>query len=224
MIPDVPSREQLEQAGIKILVGVPLGESVCDAAFVGFWEIAKRGYPLIDRLRGRTDINRNVFASALLKSDYTHLCMLDTDHIHQPDVIERLARWAMQCRDRWVIGGLNFKRGEPYSPLVYTQADSGDLIPPLNWEPGLSEVAAIGTGCILVAREAFERLQRPFFAYDYTHAESDLYSSEDLYFSAICREAHIKICCDTTVTSPHLITQGVSEAAFRGWLARHRKE
>lgn len=218
-MPAVPSKQQLERAGIKILVGIPLERNVSDMAFLHFWQIAKQGYPLIERLYGRTDANRNTFARALLESSFTHLAMMDVDHAHQPDTIERMARWVMDDPDKLVVGGLHFRRGEPYDPCVFVMGDDGELHAPAKWEAGLLEVDAIGHGTLLISRKVFERLEQPYWAYSYAHVDKHIYPSEDMYFSWKCRENGIKLWADTTLTSPHLITGVVDESVFRAWLA-----
>lgn len=218
-IPSVPPRATLDRAGIRIAVGIPLERNCSDMAFVNFWNIARRGWPLIERLYGRTDVNRNTFAKALLQSKATHLVMLDLDHAHPPDIVERLARWVLQDRTRQVVGGLNFRRGEPYDPCAFIMGEDGELHAPADWPQGLIEVDAIGHGALLVSREVFERLEPPYWAYSYAHVDREIYPSEDMYFSWLCKEAGIKLWCDTMTTSPHLITGVIDESVFRSWLA-----
>ncbi len=218
-LPAIPTRAQLEAAGIKICIGIPMERNVTDTAFPHFWNIARRGWPLIDHLYGRTDVNRNRMAEVLLQSDYTHVMMLDLDHIHSHDIVERHARWVLQDPERLIVSGLHFRRGEPYEPCAFVFAPDGDLHAPVEWPAGLVRVDATGHGSILISRKVFEQLEKPYWAYSYAHAKKGTYPSEDMYFSWICREAGIKMWCDTTITSPHLITGLVDESVFRQWMA-----
>jgi hypothetical protein len=220
-LPPIPTRAQLEQAGIRIAVGIPMERNVQDAAFLGFWQIARRGWPLVDHLYGRTDANRNKIASALVRSDFTHVFMLDLDHIHAPDIVEHHARWVLDDPDKLVVGGLHFRRGEPFEPCAFVYGPDGDLHAPADWEPGLYKVGAIGHGSILISRKVFEQLPKPWWAYTYQFASDDSYPSEDMFFCSRCRQAGIDLWCDTTITSPHLITNTVDESTFRTWLAEH---
>lgn len=220
-VPPIPTRAALEAAGIKIAVGIPMERSVQDAAFVHFWNVARRGWPLIDHLYGRTDVNRNKMARLLLETDFTHLFMMDLDHLHPADIVERHARWVLEDPTRLVVGGLHFRRGEPFEPCAFVFGPDNALHAPVEWEPGLAPVHALGHGTILIHRSVFERLGQPWWAYDYGSAEEGVYPSEDMYFSYLCREAGITLWCDTTTTSPHLITSVVDEGTFRGWLADH---
>jgi hypothetical protein len=194
--------------------------NVIDHAFLAFWEIARRGWPLMHRLYGRTDVNRNAFAAELLRSNFTHLVMLDSDHIHPVDVVEKMVRWVWQDPTRLVIGGLHFRRGEPFEPCAFIYGSDGQLHAPAEWQPGLIQVDAIGHGTLCVHRAVFERMPAPWWAYDYSRAP-EVYPSEDLWFCRLCREHGITMWCDTTLTSPHIINNIVDAETFQRWIADH---
>jgi hypothetical protein len=217
----LPTRADLETAGIRIAVGVPLERTLPSLVFHSFWAIARRGWPLLEGGYGRIDVNRNRFARQLLNSDYTHLLMLDLDHLHPPDVVERLGRWMLEDPDRLVVSGLYFRRGEPFDPLAFVFGPEGGLHPLVEWPHGCIEVHAFGNGMLLVHRSVFERLEPPWWAYDYGRAHDDVYPTEDMYFCYLCREAGIKLWVDTTTTSSHIIENLVAEATWRAWLADH---
>jgi hypothetical protein len=211
----------LYTAGIRVVVAIPMERTVSDHAFNAFWEIARKGWPAFHRPYGRTDIHRNVFAQMLLNSEFTHLVMLDADHIHPPDVVERLVRWIWLDPDKLVIGGLHFRRGEPFEPCAFIFGSDGHLHAPAEWEPGLIKVDAIGHGTLLVSRKVFERIPGPWWCYDYSRYGEGIFPSEDMWFSRLCREHGIDMWCDTTLTSPHLITNVVDADTFRRYVADH---
>lgn len=222
-VPAVPSRADLEKAGIKIILGIPMERQVPATAFLNFWKIAQQGWPILPHPYGRVDVQRNIMANALLKhpQKFTHICMLDLDHIHPLNVVQRLARWVLKDPEKLVVGGLNFRRGEPFDPCVFLPAPDGELRPPLQWQEGIGEVAAIGHGAILISKKVFENVPGPWWAYVYQYFEKELFPSEDIYFSTLCNRAGIKIWCDTTTVSPHLIENTVQEDTFRAWIATH---
>ena len=94
--PLIPGRAELEQAGIRVAVAVPVERTLVSDTLACWWEIAGRGWPLLKLGYNRTDVNRNEAARQFLASSYTHLCMLDSDHLHPPDVVEQLARWVLE--------------------------------------------------------------------------------------------------------------------------------
>lgn len=202
---------------MKILIGVPLGEHIAELAFLSLWQVAQRGYPLIDAGRARTDVHRNEFAEALLATDYTHLCYLDADHVHPPDVVERLARWAKEDEQRFrVVAGLNFRRGAPFDPLAFMKGKDGMYHAVAEWPDGLFRVDVAGPGAMLVHRSVFEEIPWPWWAYEYTDGK---HPTEDIYFCKKCGEHGIDIWVDGTLTSPHLITDAVNGDRFKAWVA-----
>ena len=209
---------------IHPLVGVPLERQVSCEAFTHFWEIARRGWPLIHRPYARTDVNRNEFGRFMLDNpEFTHLVMLDLDHRHPYNIVEQLLRWADVDSERYqVVGGLNFRRSAPYNPCAFQRGPDGFLHFPIEWQKeSIVRVDAIGHGSLMVAREVFERIPPPWWKYEYSEwsdGENELYPSKDVYFCRLLNEHGINIWCDTTVTSPHLTTSQIDETVFRACL------
>lgn len=220
-IPPTSTKKELEKAGIKIALAIPMERNVPDSAFLHFYAIAQKGWPLFARLYGRTDFNRNEFAKTLLESDYTHLIMLDLDHLHAPNIIEQHARWLIDHPERLVIGGIHFRRGEPFDPCVFLRGEDKKLYAPADWPKGLMQVDAIGHGSILISRKVFEQIQPPWWIYDYSNVANWIFPSEDLYFCHLLNQAGIDIWCDTTITSPHIIQSSIDESAFRLFIEDH---
>ncbi len=204
---------------LKILVAPMMERVITEAAFWGFMAVAQRNYPLRAVPVQRVDMARNEAAAACLRGDYTHLCMLDADHVHPGDVVERLARWMIKDPAALIVGGLNFKRAAPFEPCAFAKDPEGNRCIVADWTPGLLEVEVVGTGCILIAREVFERISKPWFHYVYK--EDGFSPSEDVTFCLKCQEAGIKVYCDTTTCSPHIAQIGISESHYRQYLQAH---
>jgi hypothetical protein len=224
-LPQVPTRKQLERRGIKIAIGIPMERTFSSSAFFHFWQVAAKGWPITPFVYGRTDLNRNKMAWWLKHEakDYTHIAMLDADHLHPGDIVERLARWVLQDRSRLVVGGVNFRRTQPFDPCIFRWDEQGFMEVITDWEPGLIEVDAIGHGCILFSREVFEQVEPPWWAYGYNFAEQNQYPSEDMYFCQLMRQSGIKMWADTTTSSPHLTEAVIQEHNFRAIYARYPK-
>lgn len=199
---------------------IPHGDDV----FYDFWAIAQQGLPIMTIPYGRTDYVRNRAALSLLGSEYTHVLMLDQDHKHPWDIVQKLSRWVLADPKKWVVSGLNFRRGVPYDPCVYLNGPDGQLYPPVEWEKGLVKVDAVGTGSVLIAREVFEQLEPPWFFNDYSRIMEDRWPGEDIGFSRKCAAAGIEMWCDTTVTSPHMIDAYIDETSYRQFIADHTIE
>ena len=97
----------------------------------------------------------------------------------------------------------------------------GRLHAPVDWPAGLLQVHALGHGSLLISRKFFERVPLPWWAYTYESVEENIFPSEDMWFSHICRQNGVKLWVDTTVTSPHLIANLVDEDTFRRYIAEN---
>jgi hypothetical protein len=80
----------------------------------------------------RTDLARNKLALELLKSPFTHLIMLDIDHKHPPDIVQKLSRWFLLRPEVQIVGGLNFRRSYPHDPCCHLIGKDGTFTPRRN--------------------------------------------------------------------------------------------
>lgn len=148
----------------------------------------------------------NQAVEVFMDSDFTHFINLDIDHIHPENVAYQLAWSAATNPDKLVIGGLNFQRPEPHLPCAWVDQD-GEIVRLEDWDDGIIEVETIGFGCVIIAREVFERVNPPWFMYDYsnmTAGDDYQYPGSDMYFCDKARFAGIRLWCNTDITSPHI--------------------
>ena len=209
---------------IRVLIGIPMERTIGQLSYFGFVRILTQGWPLAQLEYTRNDIARCKFGEFLMNSKYTHLLMLDSDHIHPEHIVPRLARWFRAYPEEVrVVGGLNFRRGAPYDPCAFVDPGDGAFRRMAQWSPGAIEVDALGSGSIMIHRSVFEQLphvsKNPWFGYDYTNVED--WPGTDMWFSRRCREAGIALWCDTTTTSPHVGDRLIDEATYRVWLQEH---
>jgi len=154
----------------------------------------------------------NQATEGFLRTDCTHLLFLESDMNHPNDTIPRLLK-----HDLPVVGGIQTFKVPPFVPMIYryrredepasgTRDDNGPYVPIGKWDRGkLIEVDGIATGCLLVRRDVFEKVKRPWF----TFAEG----TQDLYFCRGIHDAGFKIYCDTSIECGHIgsVTVGVSD-------------
>lgn len=199
------------------VLGIPLERTLAhaDKVLYNLFAIVSQGVPLIRMNYGRTDYTRNKMALQLLASDFTHLIMLDIDHVHPVNIISTLMSHFIAYPDLLIVGGLNYRRGAPYDPCAFIKSDSGEYHPIADWEQGLIRVDALGTGCIAIAREVFEQIEPPWFYNDYSKIMDDVWPGEDMGFARLCEEHGIKQFVDTNLTSPHLIDSLVDGDTFK---------
>ena len=111
-----------------------------------------------------------------------------------------------------IISGLYFGRGLPNNPIMKKiQKDEygkDRLLPLVDYPEGIVEVDMLGAGCLLIHKDVFKKLKKPFFfspSIDFT---------EDAYF---CKEAQaigFKLYVDTTIKCLHDTQVAISEADF----------
>jgi hypothetical protein len=206
-----------------LLLERSIGEIGVQAALDVAVHAGRLGYHRLTIPYCRTDIARNELVKGFLKNatdPRDTLVMLDNDHIHPHDVIERLV-----AHDKPVVGALAFRRGEPYFPCAFVRDENGALRIMQEYPKGLLEVALTGTGAIAIQRQVFDALDEagyrwPYFRYIYKAGDPVL-PSEDIYFGECCESAGISHWLDTTLISPHITSALVDEDSWKIWNEDH---
>jgi hypothetical protein len=208
----------------RIGLAIPIERAISHAGlvFYNFLYIASQGPVFIECPYGRQDVVRNQIAIQLLNTNLTHVLMLDVDHKHPTDIIQKFAKWAIINPNALVISGMNFRRGEPYDPVMGELTVPGIRRPILTeWEPGLQEMGEIGAASLFIHRSVFERIEPPWFFNTYEGMWSNSLPGEDIGFSHKCADAGIQVYVDTDITSPHCTDTLVTERTFRAFIEAH---
>lgn len=196
-------------------------KSVGEYAFMACLALASRagnmGYSYMVSNCQRTDVARNKLCAAFRKYA-AHpddiLIMLDCDHTHPHDIIERLANHDSK---RGVVGALAFRRGEPYFPCFFLRAEDGTIRQPLQFTGGLMKCTIVGTGAIAIRRWVLDEIAEagygaPFlYEYNETMFETGDFQSEDVSFGYICEKLGIAHWCDTGLITGHLTTSVIDD-------------
>lgn len=146
-----------------------------------------------------------------LKSDCTHLFMVDSDTIPPKDAIDRLL--ALKCP---VATGLTpmvrFDKEARNKDIrmnystVYNAAeiDKNGTTRNLRADTGIREVWGAGGSCLLISREVAEKTPRPLFrnVYEDDNGKQE-FMSEDVYFITKARQAGFKSYADTGLICWH---------------------
>jgi len=210
----------------RVVVFIPLERtmSYVDSVLPQFMRIAQRGADFIWGEYSPVAIGRNKAGIQLLGTYFTHILMLDIDHIHPVDIVERLAKWVVAYPEIKIVGGLNYGRRPPYDPCIAIKKENKWLIP-TAWEHGkLLKVDMLGTGSILIDKRVFEDITPPWFENDFSMWETGYYAGEDTVFSRKCAEAGIEMFCDPDVCSPHIDYHTVTEDTWRSYFAGSKNE
>jgi len=200
-----------------------------DLAFNALLSVGVRagqmGYIRLDIPYTRTDDARNKLSKVFYetaKNPRDTLVMLDVDHEHPHNLLERLA-----ARDVGVVGALAFRRSKPYDPCFFLRAKEGMLVQPDDWDKARADIergTVVGTGAIAIQRWVFEKLtdagyKWPWFRFTYSE-DHDIQPGEDVYFGITCEQIGVPHYCDFTLETPHQTLTMVTEETFRA----HRLE
>lgn len=200
-----------------------LMEDAVDAVEAVCTEAGRKGYVRLSLAYMRTDITRNMLSSFFAKearSPDDYLVMLDYDHKHPHNIIERLVSHNVP-----VVSCLAFRRGPPHYPCVWFYDTDGLFKHPKTWEQKLYRVAVVGSGAIAIKRRVFDELatkgiKSRWFQYTYP-PDSDIDPSEEIHFNNLCRNHGIPLYCDFATQSPHLKVGYIQEHAWQEWLRLH---
>lgn len=215
----------------RVFWSVLMERSIEEHAFLAFLGIAARcaenGCNQIVRGYQRVDVARNAIVKAFrenAKEPDDTLVMLDADHIHPADVVQRLV-----AHDVDVVGALAFMRGAPFTPCWFIRDELG-FHPGHSWGDyrGLLSCDAVGTGAIAIKRRVFDVLDREgfgpyFFQATYLDpAPADMNSpSEDMWFATTCYQVGVKHHVDLGLCTPHLIMGAVDQQYFEMYMHEH---
>lgn len=152
-----------------LVVGVP----ACGRLTTVRWGInlASQQYPMsmaidyaspVDTEGKEVGLVRNAIASYALNANAKYIWMVDDDVLPPQFAVQRLLH-AMQNRPEvMACGGIYYSKQDVPAPVVFADDGTG---PFYNWKPGeVFEVPGfIGTGCLLIRTEVFQRLETPWF-------------------------------------------------------------
>jgi len=158
---------------------------------------------------------RNSLVEQAQMTGAKYLLMLDTDQVYPVDTLTKLLSHkvdvcGVRVHRRWMPFDPIFLRGEigKYESVSEEEAYSGDLI----------EIDATGTGCLLFDMKVFDKIEKPWFAFDQVDGKP---IGEDIYFCSKARKAGLRIFVDTSIEVGHLTTVEVNR--FLHQVCKHIK-
>ena len=152
---------------------------------------------------------------------YDYLLWVDDDTMVPETVVEQLL--APQAQ---IVSGLYFMRKQPYLPVAYRKTDDPNA-PDRFWnltsypKNKVIEVDAVGMGCCLVAREVYDAVSKPWFAWQTIDAKPDEYDhralGEDMYFCRRAQQNGYKIMLNTGCVCQHIGEYFYDETLFENY-------
>lgn len=219
---DVSGEPNVMPDGLRPVLFSPL--PWLPAAAESLLAIAQRRFDWVQLPQAPTPQARDLAAWYLLDHPrYTHIIMLDGDQVHPSDIVHKLLRHMVNDPTKQIVGGLSFRRGQPYDPLAWRENAEG-MLEAVTAETGLHQVDQVATGCIAIAREVFEAIEPTWFGYTYNEVWKRVYTSDDFAFCRRAKAAGIGIWCDVETTSPHIRTELVDRAYFERYIEAHQDQ
>lgn len=147
------------------------------------------------------DYNINDGVKFAKRFEFSHLFILDDDVILPPNTVIDLLK-----HDLDIVSVNMVTRVPPFQPYMYTEGHTeearknGLVIPDvLGDKKGIVEVAACGTGGMLIKVSVFDKLYEPYFSH------TDTLKTYDLAFCHKARQAGFKIHVDMNSPAGHLV-------------------
>lgn len=172
--------------------------------------VDRPNFLLLEASRGGDIAEKREFQVAEgMKLGCTHFILLDADMVYPPETITDLFD-LLENHGASMAGGLCYRGYEPYDPLIWGLGDENLLKPFENYQFGdIVEAGATGAACLLIKREVFENLERPWFRIQTEEKTVDgkvivIRRGEDTYFTRNATKAGFKLLINTAYDIGHL--------------------
>jgi len=167
-----PSTEHLHYKFVNSLINLMLGTTKdCQVS-------------LANAVCSRITVNRNNLVELAKDNGCTHVLFVDSDMEVPSDSILRLL-----AHDKDIVGATACKRGDEAGVPIGTPRYAEDY----GVEKDLIEMSVLGCALMLIKMEAFDKLQRPYFA---EPPKDGVAQGEDAYFCEMATAAGLSVWCD----------------------------
>lgn len=119
--------------------------------------------------------NRNNIVNTAMKWGATHFLFIDDDMRFPVDAMRYVIKYGKQMP---IFGANCIKRKYP---IEYMATDFEGKQVVSTGKTGIEEVAYTGNSFVMVSRQVFEKVPKPWFAFPYV-PDNDDYATEDFYF------------------------------------------
>jgi len=144
--------------------------------------------------------NQNNLVELAKEKKATHLFLVEHDMVFEADTLGRLLE-----QDKDVICAPYSGRCLPREPLVYQKGADGelymmsyDIFPKKPFK-----CYGVPTGCTLIKMSVFDKLEKPYFFFEYDK-KGKMLMSQDIYFSKKVNEAGLECWADPTIPVIHI--------------------
>lgn len=177
---------------MKIFIGIPCNRQIKPKTVESLMELQrKHEFKTIVATEGYTIAENRIYLVAQAKkwgADY--ILFVDDDMVFPSDTLEKLLSHRKE-----IIGVNSHSRMLPLKTTIelYDEGIPDDVF----------ECKAIGGGVLLVKMEVFEKIDKPFFAFE-TYNFGMIKMGEDAWFCRQAKNKGYKIWCDPKIEVKHL--------------------
>lgn len=191
----------------RVLIGLPnsgtFDDMVGDSPFKCFMRLAmfissnleSSKWEIRTLPRSITHEARNALAKMAVDEGFTHLMMIDSDHIFEKDLVHTLLLYKKD-----IIGVRAYRRDAPHYPCIFVKNKKIDEKDAMTYvdahDMGLMVTDTVGFGAILISTEVLKKMTYPYFYFTK--------SGEDFNFCRDARELGFKIHVDTDIEIGHV--------------------
>jgi hypothetical protein len=202
----------------KVLIGLPNSGSfedlVGDSPFKSFIRLAmtiasnpdsaKWEIRTIPRLI--THESRNALAKMAVNEGFTHLMMIDSDHVFDKDIVHKLLLYKKD-----IVGVRAYRRASPHYPCIFVKDKDRNEKDAMTFvdacDMGLMVTDAVGFGAVLINVEVLKKMTYPYFYFSKT--------GEDFNFCRDARELGYKVHVDTDIEIGHVTSKIIRRIDFQ---------
>ena len=183
-----------------IIVGVPSYNELCPQ-FVKSLPAAIK-CDQITRIMYKHNLNictaRNEIAKAAVDLGASHVFFMDVDMVFPAGTLAKLID-----SDKDVIGGYYHRTCTGFSPNAFVEEKRGFTSKWFSADAGITRVAGLGTGCMLIKTKVIAGLKFPWFNYEPNEADKRL-MTEDIVFGNHVIEAGFELWLDPSIRCGHV--------------------
>jgi GT2 family glycosyltransferase len=159
------------------------------------------------------EVQRNLQIQNFLGDErFTHIFFLDSDCIPKPLTIEKLLDYDKDIVASVAPALIGMKHVFTAATLIPEEKrenpDQIFFMPTVNSEEahGLKEVDGVGMTGVLIRREVFEKIEPPYFRFEFSPDGTRLTLGEDYYFCKKAKDAGYQIWADFDLRQVHMKT------------------
>lgn len=133
--------------------------------------------------------NNLIKSAKEINSDY--VLWLDSDMMFPPTAALRLLE-----HNKDIVACNYMKRSKPLKTVAYTDLTNWDSWVPMKTQENLVKVEGVGMGCMLMKLDMFDKIEKPYFEFEYKEDSEDHYG-EDFVLLGKLRKLGYEVLIDT---------------------------